>query len=209
MRTKAPKPKQSPTTKGTSGLTVAQEQFVRAFVVSRDGTDAAIKAGYSRATAPQAASRLLKHVQVRAAIEHATEAATKKIAAGLEITLERTLLEIAKGAFHDPRKFFDAGGQLKAIPDLDDDTAAALAGFDVTEEFSSEGGHRKVVGFTKKVKLGDRKGYLDMLMKHLGAYKEDNKQKAQPLAEAIQGLMSELHQSSAGRLTFAAKKSAA
>lgn len=43
------------------------------------------------------------------------------------ITLERTLREIAKGAFHDPRKFFDDSGALKPVTELDDDTAAAIA----------------------------------------------------------------------------------
>lgn len=111
------------------------------------------------------------------------------------ITLERTLREIARGAFHDPRRFFDESGGLKRIVDLDDDTAAALAGFDVTE-LNADGA---VIGYVKKIKLGDRKGYLDMLMKHLGGYKVDNDQKGKSAADALREFFAHLH-AGAGRL---------
>lgn len=105
------------------------------------------------------------------------------------ITLERTLREIARGAFHDPRKFFAEDGSLKRITALDDDTASALAAFE-SVEMNADGA---VIGHIKKVKLGDRKGYLDMLMKHLGGYKVDNDQKAKGAAEALRDFFGHLH----------------
>lgn len=52
-------------------LTVKERAFVRAYlgVCKGNGTRAAIAAGYSAATAPQAGSRLLTNVKVRAEVD--------------------------------------------------------------------------------------------------------------------------------------------
>jgi phage terminase small subunit len=42
-----------------------------------------------------------------------------------------------------------------------------------------------LTGYVKKRKLSDKKGALDLLMKHLGGYKEDNEQKANPLTALL------------------------
>lgn len=183
--------------KGKRGLNPMQRAFVAEYLRDSNATQAAIRAGYSAATAGQLGHRLLKNVEISTAIEQAQDQQIAQVQAETGITLERTLREIARGAFHDPRKFFDSKGNLLNIPDLDEDTAAALAGFDVTEEFDGSGKDRKLIGYTKKVKLGDRKGYLDMLMKHLGGYKKDNEQGSTPLAEALSGFVASLHQAGA------------
>lgn len=50
-------------------LTPKQQAFVTSYLVDKNGTKAAIKAGYSEATARQAASRLLTHPGVIAALD--------------------------------------------------------------------------------------------------------------------------------------------
>lgn len=82
-----------------AGLTERQRGFVGSFIQCRDGVSAAITAGYSRATASQAATRLLKHVQVKAAIEQGSETITAKAAMAAGITLQRTLKEISEVAY--------------------------------------------------------------------------------------------------------------
>ena len=56
-----------------------------------------------------------------------------------EITADRVLKEIARPAFLDIRKAFNADGSLKPIHDLDDDTAAAIAGLEVSEIRGEDG----------------------------------------------------------------------
>ena len=56
---------------------------------------------------------------------------------------------------------------------------------DVLEEFEGTGKDRAVVGHVKKWKLADKSKALDMLMKHLGGFKEDNDQKANPLTALL------------------------
>ena len=181
-----------------SGLKPAHQRFAVEYLKDHNATQAYIRAGYTAkpASAEANARRLLGNARIAAAIAGAEKEMLAKVQEDTGITLERTLREIARGAFHDPRKFFDESGGLKRITDLDDDTAAALAGFDVTE-LNADGA---LIGYVKKIKLGDRKGYLDMLMKHLGGYKVDNDQKKSEPAEVVAAFVRELHQSGGARL---------
>lgn len=60
-------------------LTAKQEAFVREYLVDHNGTQAAIRAGYSERTANEQASRLLANVNVRAAVNHEQNKAAEKI----------------------------------------------------------------------------------------------------------------------------------
>mgnify|MGYP002359941962 CR=1 FL=1 len=180
----------SPAGRSTTGdahsLNRRQRAFVAEYLKDKNATQAYVRAyGASEDCANTAGPRLLVHVGVRAEIDRLEAEALAKVQAETGITLERTLRAIAAVAFHDPRKFFDDAGNLKPIHDLDEDTAAALAGMDIQEEFAGSGEARVHIGRTKKVKIAERKGYLDMLMKHLGGYKVDNEQIANPLLELL------------------------
>ena len=177
------------TPKSLPPLNPRQRAFVVEYQKDKNATQAAIRAGYSAATARQIGSRLLTDVVIRAEVDRLEKEALQKVQAETGITLERTLRAIASVAFHDPRKFFDEKGNLCQITDLEDQTAMSLAGFEVLEEFAGSGENRVHVGYTKKIKISERKGYLDMLMKHLGGYKADNEQGAEAAAKALQGLV--------------------
>lgn len=174
--------------------------FIEAYLLNgENGTQAAIAAGFSEKTAASQASRLLKNVKVQQELNSRRSAALAKVQKDTGITLERTLREIARGAFFDVRKLFNADGTPKSIQDLDDDTAAVLAGLEVQQIGADDG----AVAMVKKYKLSDRKGYLDMLMKHLGGYKKDNEQGAEANANAIATLIGRMGKST---LPIAAKR---
>ena len=86
------------------------------------------------------------------------------------ITVERVMQEYAKLGFFDPRNLFRPDGSPKEISELDDETAAALAGLDVQEVYDGFGEDRKFVGYTKKYKLTDKKSALDSIAKCLGMF---------------------------------------
>lgn len=167
---KAGKPAKKAVKRKPAGLNARQETFVREYLIDLNATAAYKRAGYSGDgnVAESAAARLLSNVKVASAIKNAMDSRASK----LEITAERVLQEVARIAFFDNRKLFDAAGNLKAPQDWDDDTAAALAGLDVTEEFSGRGESRESIGFTKKVKAWDKNGALTLAMKHLGMLTE-------------------------------------
>ena len=101
---------------------------------------------------------------------------------------ERVLLEASRIALFDPRKLFRDDGSPKPINELDDDTAAALAGLDVVEEFEGSGEDRVFVGYTKKYKVADKNSAIEKLFKHHGLYERDNEQKTNPLSELLRAV---------------------
>ena len=144
-------------------LTAKQAAFVREYLVDLNATQAAIRAGYSKKTANVIASELLAKPNIKSAIQEEM----KKRAERTEITADKVLKEFAKLAFFDPRKLFDDKGNPKDITELDDDTAAALAGLDVVQDIDPDTG---ITSYTKKYKLASKQAALDSLGRHLGMF---------------------------------------
>ncbi len=140
--------------------------------------------GASPAAAETSGPRLFRSAQVQAEIVRLETEALAKVQKETGITLERTLRLIAAGAFYDPRKFYNEDGTLKPVHELDDETAMALSGMEVSELTAGD----VPIGLLKKIKMADRRGYADMLMKHLGGYKADNDQAGKAAAAFAAGL---------------------
>jgi phage terminase small subunit len=105
------------------------EAFARQYVILKcNGTEAAIACGFSRKTADRQASRLLKNVKVKGLVASLLEQANKK----LDISVERTLNELARCAYSDVRALFNADGSFKSIAELDADIAACIEGVEVS-----------------------------------------------------------------------------
>lgn len=164
-----------------SELTAKQRAFVREYLVDLNATQAAIRAGYSEATAKEQGSRLLTNVHV----ESAVSAAMKNRAERTDITADRVLKELAKIGFADIRKAIkwqgtlvteednpDGGDTLViknvvtnnvtliSSDDIDDETAAAIS--EISQNTS--GGI--------KLKLHDKRAALVDIGKHLGMFTE-------------------------------------
>lgn len=161
------KPKNSVKRKnaGGKGLSSADRRklFAEAYLSNNGNiTQAALAAGFSPKSAASQGSRLLKNVEVRQILD----SKMSETFSNLKITRERILLERARLAFFDPRKLFDKDGQPIPIQDLDDDTAAALCGLDVSQQ--SMGGEDPITTTTKKYKLADKNASLTSLERQLG-----------------------------------------
>lgn len=85
----------------------------------------------------------------------------------------RVLAEIARIALADPRKLLDENGIPLRLADLPDDIVAALDAV----QMQPDG--------TAQYRLARKAPALDMLAKHLGLYEQDNRQKADSLADAL------------------------
>lgn len=145
-------------------LTPKQQAFVDEYVIDLNATQAAIRAGYSPRSAGAIAGSLLQKHEIQLALKQVQEERSAKT----KITAERVLQELARIAFFDPRNMLNADGSPKPIQDLDDDTAAVLAGMDIAEEYEGSGEDRVFKGYTKKVKLADKVAALNLSMRHLG-----------------------------------------
>lgn len=144
-------------------LSLKQKTFIAEYLIDFNATRAAIASGYSPNTATEQGSRLLTNVKVAAEIERRSGKRNEK----LGITAERVLDEIAKLAFFDPRKLFGDDGLPLKITELDDETAAAIAGLEVEEMYEGRGEAKENVGRLRKIKIADKGINLERLGRHL------------------------------------------
>lgn len=143
-------------------ITPKQKRFADEYLIDLNATQAAIRAGYSPKAASEGGYHLLRNPKVAAYIE----ARQAVLAERTGITQERVLTALAEVGFGDIRGFFDASGNLRAIPDLSPAQAAMLAGFEVATSVSEDEG----VTRTAKIKMTDRLRALELMGKHLGMF---------------------------------------
>ncbi|GHC72712.1 hypothetical protein GCM10007320_08770 [Pseudorhodoferax aquiterrae] len=191
---KTPQPKPEPAKRGgwraapvepEQDLSPSAQRFVDEYLIDLNATQAYLRAnpGVSLSTASAEGCRLTGNPKVAALIAQRKHERAERVG----VDAHRVLKEVARLALFDPRKLFDADGVPLPIHQLDDDTAAALAGLDVQEVRlgTGEGAERAVV---KKYKLADKGANLDRLMKHLGLFERDNAQKVDPIAQLLAGM---------------------
>lgn len=78
------------TTAQATPLTPKQQRFVQEYLQDHNGTQAAIRAGYSESTARQQGSRLLTEPRIQAAVR----AGQKKVAKKAEVTVDSLMAEL-------------------------------------------------------------------------------------------------------------------
>jgi phage terminase small subunit len=161
-------------------MTPKQIAFVAEYLVDKNATQAAIRAGYSAKTANEQGARLLANVSVRATID----SALAKQADTLEISAARILRERARLAFLDPGKLFDADGQPIPIQNLDPDTRACIVGIEVQEQFEGHGEERRFIGYMKKYRLAGKDASLAALEKRFGLVEKPIRFKLPPVTDA-------------------------
>ena len=81
-------------------MTPKQARFVEEYLIDRNGTQAAIRAGYSERSAEVTASRLLRNDKVAAAIRKATEKRSERVELKADDVI-RGLLQEAKAGDPD------------------------------------------------------------------------------------------------------------
>ena len=143
-------------------LNEKQELFCREYIIDRNATQAAQRAGYSEKTAYSQGQRLLKHAEIQKRIEQLRAESVER----LELTRDEVIAQYRRLGFSDPRKLYDAYGQIKPIHELDDDTAAAVQSIEV--EMRQVDGLDEPPVPVLKVRMADRKGALDSIMKAQG-----------------------------------------
>ena len=137
-------------------------RFVAEYLVDLNGTQAAIRAGYSPRTAAVQASTLLTNPKIAAAV---SDGQAKRLASA-DLSAVRVLEELRRLAFSDVRGLFDADGNLKPIHTLTDSEAAAIASIEVVKKNLAAGdGQTDTV---HKLKVWDKTRSLEMLAKHFG-----------------------------------------
>lgn len=146
-------------------LTPRQKAFVREYLIDLNAGAAAERAGYSPKIARKAGCENLQKPLIAAAVQAAMQHRAQRV----EITADRVLQELARVAFFDPRRLLRADGTAKPVHELDDDTAAAVAGLEIAEITGEKG---KVIGTVRKYRLVDKGAAITTAMRHLGMLRD-------------------------------------
>ena len=142
-------------------LTEKQQRFVDEYLIDLNGTQAAIRAGYSVKTAQEQASRLLSNVMVQQAIAKRMAERSKRTG----INQDRVVLELAKIAFVKMTDIVDDHGRIKGT--ATDDDLACIESIKYKESDNEFGG-----SVEREVKIGSKLKALELLGKHLGMWND-------------------------------------
>ena len=144
-----------------SAAIARRKMFAHAYIANgRNGTQAAVTAGFAPGSAQVTASQLLSDPMVRELVDNLTA----NLQTITELTTERVLRETGRVAFFDRRKLFRPDGTEKHPTEWDDDTAAAISHISATGP----------VPF-------DKNAALEKAFKHLGLYERDNTERREDI----------------------------
>lgn len=159
-------------------LTEKQEAFCLAYMANGGDASKAYRASYDASgmtdkTTWECASRLMADHKVSTRIADLRGAAAKVAI----VEQAQVLREAARLGLSDAGALFDENGDLRPIKDLPPEVRACIASVEIDDRIEGSGDSARAYR-VKKVKLWDKNSALEKLMKHLGMYEADNKQRA-------------------------------
>jgi phage terminase small subunit len=142
-------------------LSDQRQRFVDEYLIDLNGTQAAIRAGYSVKTAQEQSSRLLSNVMVQEAISKTMAERSKRTG----VNQDRVVLELAKVAFVKMTDIVDSQGRIKSSA-LDDDLSC-IESMKYKKSVSDTGSMVE-----REVKISPKLKALELLGKHLGMWND-------------------------------------
>lgn len=162
--------------KGIPKLTEKQRRFCLEFIVDGNGTQAAIRAGYSKRTSKTIASEnLTKPIVIDYLNKLRNESAERN-----KIKPDDIIQELKALGFWNMQDFVDEGNQIKDLTKLPRELTKSVVGIKVKQTYlpNPDGDGPPIVEVTTELKMVDKRGALVDLGKHLGIFEKDNRQKA-------------------------------
>lgn len=145
-------------------LNAKQQLFVVEYIVDWNGTQAAIRAGYSGRSARKSANDLLQKPAIQTAIASELDARIKRVKVDADWVLNRLVDE----ADADLADLYDDSGNLLPVKQWPKVWRKGLvAGIEVSELFEGYGKDRKQCGEVKKLRLVDRTKLVELVGKHI------------------------------------------
>lgn len=143
-------------------LTAKQQRFVDEYLIDLNATRAAREAGYSAKTAEQQGSRLLRNVQVAAAVKQAVDARAERV----EVKADDVLRELIRLAMVDVGDAYDENGALKPFKEWPLEVRRAVTGVKETK-------------YGRVVEFGSKVASLELLGRHLQLFTDKVKHEGQ------------------------------
>ncbi len=145
---------------GRETVTAKQARFIAEYLIDLNGSEAAVRAGYSRGSAQRIASRLLREPHIKAEVQRLQAEQLEK--AG--ITAEGVLEQLRRIAFFDPTSIYHEQGNVMQPKGWPSAARAAVSSYDTITRGSNATARETVI----KVKFESRLQALELLAKHLG-----------------------------------------
>lgn len=175
-------------------LTPKQENFCLEYLKTGNASEAYRRAYNAENMKPETINKRAIELLADGAIAGRIAELRKPVEEAAQIDLTRVVKETVRLAMFDPRKLLNEDGTPKPLSELDDDTAAAVSGIKVRRVMGEDGETAAIIEY----KISDKNAALDKLMKHLGGYEKDNRQKSDAVAAMIQ----EIGRANAGAPAF-------
>lgn len=142
--------------------------FVDEYMIDRNGTEAAKRAGYAPKSAGVTACQLLKDPKICAEINKRSAEQSQR----LRITADRVMQEYEALALLDPLDLFRPDGSMKPLAEIPEAARRAIGGLELRELADLETPNGPVSVTLRKVKLIDKRGALDSIAKILGMMRD-------------------------------------
>ena len=143
-------------------LTPKQRKFVSEYAKDLNGTQAAVRAGYSPETATVLASETLRKPYVQEAVQ----ARVSKALELADCTADRTIMELSRVAYVDVGEITDEHGNCKPLHEISEDARRAIAGVEVIIKNAEAGDG--VTDKVHKIKMADKVAALKVLAQYHG-----------------------------------------
>ena len=142
-------------------LTEKQRRFAAEYLIDLNGTQAAIRAGYSARTANEQASRMLANVSIQQGISEAMAERSKRTG----VNQDRIVQELAKIAFLKITDVVDREGRIKENASEDD--LACIESIKYKHSDTETGSSTE-----REVKAASKLKAMELLGKHLGMWND-------------------------------------
>lgn len=160
-----------------TALSPKMRRFCEEYIVDLNGTQAAIRAGYSERTAKAIASENLTKPDVRKYIKNLREEARERN----RIKLDELIQTLAAIVRLDPIDLFNDNGTVKNLSDIPESARKCITELKLMEISSVDG----PIGMMKTIKLTSKLEAIEKLMKHLGGYEKDNEQRKPEIGTVV------------------------
>lgn len=162
-------------------VTIKQEAFCQAYIKLGDKSAAYREAYAWEKMKPTSVNRkafeVFENVNVRARIEVLRSELKKRN----NLTIDDIVSTLGDMLRFDIAELYDSNGVLKNIHSIPKKARMMIAQLD-SDQIKFKG---QSIGTTKKVKILDKLSVVEKLMKHLGGFEQDNKQKALVLPDGF------------------------
>jgi phage terminase small subunit len=153
-----------------SKLTPKQERFCQEYIIDLNGTQAAIRAGYSEKTARFVAAENLTKPNIQERLEQLQKKREKRTEVTQDMVVKELSL-VAFGRIADVTRVREDGLIELDFTDATEDQKALIVGVDTKTRYISQGEDGEPIKEVEcKIKAADKMKALELLGRHLGMF---------------------------------------